>query len=246
MALSEEGNRIVSSAREAYGPTRSDRARNRRALGLRIALGTSAATSVATGSVLSSAASKVVLIGLTATTAVAGGGLVYEWTSNRAGGGERPSRTHSSVDGGSVPRSVGRPSEPVTQANTADVPSAASNQPSPPAVGANDKPARALPPSASGELKPDVEAELALLREARSALSGSDPGRALELTDAHARAFPRGVLTEERAATRIVALCSLGRHTDGRRETQAFLARSPDSPLAERVRTACSSSERSR
>jgi RNA polymerase sigma-70 factor (ECF subfamily) len=242
MALSEEGSRIVSSAREEYSPARADKTRNRKALALRIAVGTSAVSSVATGSVLSSAASKVVLIGLAATTVVGAGAVTYEWTNQRTREIERPAAAQRSVARGSQSGTVAAPEAPPTL----NVPDAVSNPPAAPTVVLSARAPRVTSPPASSDRKPDVEAELALLRDARSALSAGDPSRALELTDAHARAFPHGVLAEERRATRIVALCSLGRVTEGRREAQAFVARAPDSPLAERVHTACAGKEHPR
>jgi RNA polymerase sigma-70 factor (ECF subfamily) len=242
MALSEEASRIVTSAREDYSPARADKARNQKALALRIAVGTSAVSSVATGSVLSSAASKVVLIGLAATTAVGAGAVTYEWTNHRTMQVESPPAVQRSVARGSPSANLAAPEAPPTP-NVVDT---TSNPPATPTVVLSARPPRVASPPASGDRKPDVEAELALLRDARSALSAGDSRRALELTEAHARAFPHGVLAEERRATRIVALCSLGRFTEGRREAQAFVARAPDSPLAERVHTACAGSEHPR
>jgi RNA polymerase sigma-70 factor (ECF subfamily) len=241
MALSEEGSRIVSSAREEYSPAQGDKARNRRALALRIAVGTSAVSSVATGSVLSSAASKVVLIGLAATTVVGAGAVTYEWTNQRMREVERPAAARS-VARGSPSGNVAAPNAPPTRS----LPDVVSNPPASSTVVLSARAPRVASPPASSDRKPDVQAELALLRDARSALSAGDPRRALELTDAHARAFPHGVLAEERRATRIVALCSLGRVTEGRREAQAFVERAPDSPLAERVHTACAGTEHPR
>jgi RNA polymerase sigma-70 factor (ECF subfamily) len=241
MTLSEEAGRIVSSAREDYSPARGDKVRNRKALALRIAVGTSAVSSVATGSVLSSAAAKVVLIGIAATTVVGAGAVTYEWTNHGTREVDRPAAAQRSVARGSPSGNVAVEEAP----RTPNVPDAVSNPPAASAVVLSARPPRVASPPASGDRKPDVEAELALLRDARSALSAGDPRRALELTDAHARAFPHGVLAEERRATRIVALCSLGRVTEGRREAQAFVARAPDSPLVERVHTACAGSEHS-
>jgi hypothetical protein len=240
MALSEEANRIMSSAREAYSPAHADKARNRKALALRIAVGTSAITSVATGSVISSAASKFILVGLAATTAV--GTVAYEWTSTPADHVQHASRADSGKNRSHGAKLVER-SGPASGASETQPARKASNEPPASVAAAREKP-RTAAATPNAEPKPDVGAELALLREARRALSSGDPGRALELTDAHARAFPRGALSEERSATRIVALCSLGRGAEGRKEAQRFLERAPDSPLAERVRTACSSSER--
>jgi hypothetical protein len=57
--------------------------------------------------------------------------------------------------------------------------------------------------------------------------------------DQHAVAFPHGALSEERSAARIIALCKLGQVATARAEANAFIRRSPQSPLSERVRAAC-------
>ena len=86
---------------------------------------------------------------------------------------------------------------------------------------------------------PDVAGEIALLNEAQRALASGQADRALQLLDRHARDFPRGSLVEERAAARIIALCALGRVTAARAEAAAFVRKSPESPLVDRVRAAC-------
>ncbi len=81
--------------------------------------------------------------------------------------------------------------------------------------------------SASNE-PADPRAELALLTEARAALSSS-PARALSLAEEHARRFPSSQLGQERSALRIQALAALGRTTEARAELDAFRARNPRS-----------------
>jgi hypothetical protein len=68
------------------------------------------------------------------------------------------------------------------------------------------------------------------------ALHAGDAARALGLADQHARAYPNGVLAEERAALRISALCSLGRVREAKDDQARFVAAHPDSPL---VRASC-------
>jgi hypothetical protein len=53
--------------------------------------------------------------------------------------------------------------------------------------------------------------ELALLDRARAALSSDRPSVALGLAEQHASQFPRGALRQEALATRVLALCALGR-----------------------------------
>jgi RNA polymerase sigma-70 factor (ECF subfamily) len=59
------------------------------------------------------------------------------------------------------------------------------------------------------------------------------------LLDKHARSFPNGILAEERAAERVLALCALDRMADARAAASAFLRAHPHSPLAARVKSSC-------
>lgn len=85
--------------------------------------------------------------------------------------------------------------------------------------------------------------ETAALRAANEALRGGAAARALTLLDAFARDFPGGVLTEEALATRVAALCSLGRVADARALGTRFVQRYPRSPVAARVRGSCAMPE---
>jgi hypothetical protein len=84
-----------------------------------------------------------------------------------------------------------------------------------------------------------LAAEISALHAARAALTAEDPARALELLAACARRFPAGRLGEERSALRIIALCALGKHPQGRAEASSFLDRYPNSALESRVHAAC-------
>jgi len=87
--------------------------------------------------------------------------------------------------------------------------------------------------------------ELMLLSRAQAALSSGEAARALALLDEHATTYPNGALHEERKAARVFALCALGRQEEARGEAQQFVSMAPRSPLAARVRGACSSGESS-
>ncbi len=85
-------------------------------------------------------------------------------------------------------------------------------------------------------------AELEILRRAQEALRADDGERSLALLDElHAR-YPDGLLREEQAAGRVLALCAAGRPSEARSEAQRFLATWPRSLHAERVRGVCASS----
>ena len=84
-----------------------------------------------------------------------------------------------------------------------------------------------------------MDREMRLIGAAQQAMRKGDPERALQLLDEHASKHPSGVLVEERAGARAIALCKAGRIFEGRVAARRFLANSPRSPLAARVRAAC-------
>lgn len=94
--------------------------------------------------------------------------------------------------------------------------------------------------SASAEARvPSIERETALLAEAQRALRRADAAAALGLLDAYDREFPRGALSEEALAARVVGLCALGRKAQGLRSLAEFRAAYSASPLLARVVAAC-------
>jgi hypothetical protein len=83
--------------------------------------------------------------------------------------------------------------------------------------------------------------EVAILSRAETALHAGRFAEALRLLGEHERKFPRGTLVQERVATRVRALCALGRIKDA----DAELVRvSPGSLHESRLREACSASAR--
>jgi hypothetical protein len=85
----------------------------------------------------------------------------------------------------------------------------------------------------------ELRAEMALIREARQALHAQRPAGALEVLDAHARAFPAGQMREDREVLRIEALCAAGKAPQARAEVRLFLRAFPGSAHAQRVRSMC-------
>ncbi len=242
MPLSDEARRIVDDARAEYGPSDEDRARVGAMLPLHLAAAAGAATAASTGSSAAAApagflAGKGVLVGLTALVVVGGASVGYWWSGSEARRPRAPSVTSA----------VSTP--PVRTTNQPDPPSSPpsatvkNTQPQAPARGNRSRSplaGRAITAKVGvSDPGPDVAGEIALLSEAQRALASGQADRALQLLDRHARDFPRGSLTEERAAARIIALCALGRVTAARAETAAFVRQSPESPLVERVRAAC-------
>jgi hypothetical protein len=92
-------------------------------------------------------------------------------------------------------------------------------------------------PSASSEAGFAEDARL--LREVRVALAAGEGDRALSLLEARESNKASGVFAEEREAAKIVTLCALGRQEAHAAATR-FLTTHGTSPLAERVRRACS------
>ena len=86
----------------------------------------------------------------------------------------------------------------------------------------------------------DLDAERALLSDARAAMQASDAPRALAILDDHAHRFARGQLAEERDALRVAALALAGDRQGARRRADEFARRHPDSlflPSVERAVT---------
>jgi hypothetical protein len=93
---------------------------------------------------------------------------------------------------------------------------------------------RARTPSPASSALAD---EIAALDGAREALASGDSSRALRALDARDRAFPRGALGPEATVLRIEALALRGDRATAARLAEAFLAASPRSPHASRIRT---------
>jgi hypothetical protein len=95
----------------------------------------------------------------------------------------------------------------------------------------------APPPAA--EVADSLAEEVRLLRDARAALDRGDPSRALVSLDAHASRFLHGTLYEERLATRVLALCAMGRIEAARVAAEELERAAPRSPHLGRVRASC-------
>jgi hypothetical protein len=100
--------------------------------------------------------------------------------------------------------------------------------------------ARGPAPSAAVSSAPrTLTAEAELLLAAQHELGAGRAERALALLDEHAQRHPRGVLAQESAAARVLALCATGRVAAARAEAEAFVREAPGSPLVPRVRRSC-------
>jgi hypothetical protein len=81
--------------------------------------------------------------------------------------------------------------------------------------------------------------ETAELRRAQQALRAGNSGLALTLLSQQDQTFSRGVLQQERAAARVLALCQSGQKDLARTEAERFEQRWPKSALVARVRSSC-------
>jgi len=140
------------------------------------------------------------------------------------------------------PKEPAREPEPVVAVPSVSVdslPSIPENAPptriSKTAVGVRDLPTTAKPGSSADTL--DQEARL--LTDARQALAHGDGDQALARLDEHARRFPNGWFVADRAAERIIVLCSLGRRAEAVEQATVFLRSRPKSPLTRRVEASC-------
>lgn len=258
--LSPDARSLIEDAQLGERPSEGARARVRGRVIARVAAGAAAGSVAALGASGSAAkgalATGVVLkwvtvVGLAGTLAVGAGVARHRSISM----GPKTATAAPSIGGSATANAGGtRPSAwvpPVLPVPDPDTPSAVVEAPpvassggetTTPVVvkGAQDSGRRPVATRASG--KPaggTLEAETDLLQHAQSELRAGRADQALKALDEHGTEFQDGVLREERKASRILALCALGRTTEARAEAQRFLAASPRSPMAERVRTSC-------
>lgn len=236
--FSDESKALFSAGRADLEPSRGDRARVRRALAARlgaVALGASASASL--GGTAAAAA----------TTAKGSFGLVLKWVGVGALIGVGAGTSYVAFKGASVETTAAIASNaPAASAKspTASVPAARAVEPLPP-IGqlpereATPQKKAVSPASAASAPGARVGEEAALLRKAHEALRAGNGDQAVRLLREHAARFPAGILSQERSAQLVAALCSLGRDGEARREAQLFLQRNPSSVLATTVRNSC-------
>ena len=97
------------------------------------------------------------------------------------------------------------------------------------------------PPAQEGAAEPRAQSlmdESRGLAEVQFALGSGNVSRALQLLDQQDVVFRGGSLTQERAAARVIALCTAHR-TDATNAKERFMAAYPGSPLVRRVIAAC-------
>lgn len=231
--MGSEANQLVNAGREAFRPTEADRARLMAALAgtASLTVGAAVAAETAQRSLGGIFGLLPVARALVVALPIAAAG-VYGWHSSE----------QSAVPAAPTARPVRQPSA-VVPPKTA--------QPAVPAPETEIEPPRIEVPSApvTPELRaPSVETpkpsneirqEVALLSKAQAALSRGRPQEALEALAEHAQRFPKGALTEERAATRARTLCALGRRQEAETELKRMEKLNPTSAYLARARESC-------
>ncbi|MGC4094787.1 MAG: hypothetical protein QM756_44095 [Polyangiaceae bacterium] len=101
---------------------------------------------------------------------------------------------------------------------------------------------RAEPPPSGSTASSELGSETRLLAAVREQLQAGHATQSLALLEQHQQRYPHGVLREEAAASRVFALCALGRTCEAEAQRAAFQAAFPRSPLGPRVARACPSS----
>lgn len=263
--LTPEARDLIEGARPDERPPREARARVRARVLARAgaAVATGAAATLVASEVKAAAvtvAAETAGAAGTGVKAVASTGLLLKWIAIvgvtvgvagtiAVGAGLVPERREpapASVATGmatGVAAGVAVPAAPSAsqEAPAAVVPSAEPRPVSAPSASAPAprRVASAAVPPAAAPADDGLEAETGLLRKAQEDLRAGRPGSALAALEEHDADFKNGVLHEERLAQHILALCALGRTDEARAEARRFLAASPRSPMAERVRTSC-------
>jgi len=241
--LSPAAQAMVEAHRRGEPLSRAARDRIKRGVLLRVA--TIGAATVTTGTALGlSLVSKIAVLGLA--VALVGGGASY-FVALR---GRAP--THGVL--------AQRWSPPMQPNVSPSPPTAAQQDSLGPAESQTMEPGRldgakkagkrhvAASGSASGSASarplapPDPGPELRVLRQAREDLRAGHPESAYQRLDGYDRQHGEGVLTQERQALLAIALCEWRPGREARARAMEFLRNSPESPLADRVRSACQKS----
>jgi hypothetical protein len=167
----------------------------------------------------SSIATKVI-VGL----AIAGAVATAAWLMRSPPADTTPVATVPSAFASEAPSAV--PEVPVTTSVVALPDAAPSAAPSTTAH---------VAPVASPTAAASAEPEIAILARAHDALLHGSPDRALAIAGEHARAYPRGLLAQEREVIAIEALASTGRRDEARARAAAFRAAYPGSSHRARI-----------
>lgn len=240
--LSPQARRLFELIRDDDGPDEHGEARVRRALLARIALGASIQGIGGAVARAAAAGTKATVVFKSLVAAGMGGAMVVGtgWVALGPWHSSRAPHAILALDAGvrAGLRSPGRAAEPSAAG-------AASDREPAPAPMARPEEVRVATPRRpalrGGEIVDPLQVETDALRAAQQALRDGDSNRALRLLDEQDARFGAGLLREERAAARVLALSEEGRSEQACTEAKAFERRWPRSALLVRVRSACRS-----
>ena len=264
--LSRESRALLAAARHGELTSEADRVRIRGKLSRRLAAGLAMGTAVTASATAAEAAHTGVLatvaawlpgavkvIGVVAVTGAVSVGVVQVVRTSA----DSPKAPATVVSSSLQPRLARPAAGAVAAVDAPETPSQVSGlqqEPAPvvqqtPAITAKPAMRGALPPApvADAPVSDDVPnspgdnlgSQVSAIREARAAIRRGDPQAAIAAID---QQFPEGQaspLEPEATLARISALCRLGNAAAARRVAEQFLARFPESPLAERMRGSC-------
>ncbi len=225
--LGEQARALIEATRGAYEPTASNRAQ------VRWRVESALATAARAGGTPRWRRRVAALLAAAGVLGGVGAAAALVWRAERA----TPSAPVASPAAPGAARATAPAGLAAPASHGAPPPSAAVPESAAPSTSAR--------PAPRGRAHGDLSAETALIASAQAATNRGQAARALELLDEYDRRFERGALGEERAAARVFALCSAGRHAAARTEAARFLERWPRSPQAPRVGQACAPEVRS-
>ncbi len=238
--LSPSARRLFELARGQNEPDELSRNRVARALSAKIAANASLMAASAlppkSGVGLGWIAAKSTLV-----VGVAGALVAAGWLTLRIGGTAAPQVA--------LPQQTTQVAKPVPVVEVVDDPFSVPNRSAairaPSKVPVYRKPARPSlqpesppPPTAVGT-EDGLRAETEALRLAQQALRDKMPQQVLRLLDEQDLRFRDGLLLQERAAARILALCQAGQAEEARAQALRFERLWPRSALLWRIRSAC-------
>jgi len=249
--LNPKTRALLDAARSFDDPTDEDRERVRGAVLMRVgslaAAGTVAVTAAKTSSAAASAAP--FLANSLATSSTIFGGLAAKVGVAVVVAGAVASGAYVALrpaHKAPAPVAMLAPSMPVAAPAQAPAPLApppAATTDEAPVVDPNDLPVDEVKPATARSSHAHVaslEGEMKLLRTADAALRRGDSAAALSALSQQAAQYPHGALSQEREGMRAIALCASGSLSQGQSAAQRFLAHAEKSPLASRIRSACS------
>lgn len=230
--LSPQGRRLFELARGQDEPDQVARNRVARALSLKIAAGAAVTAVGASATALGAVVAKSAIV-LGISGALVGGGW-FAWRTLQPPEPTAPART-------SIPR-LAAPApmvhEDVPSTWEAPTPKATRDTVKAPSARRTVRPAAPAEP-APALAEDGLREETTALRLAHQALRERQTEQALRLLDEQDRRFGAGLLPQERAAARILALCQASRVDEARAQASRFERQWPRSPLLGRVRSAC-------